>query len=205
MKRSPLMLLRQGDISDAICPTCKAWREIRFEYRTTRLTKSKIDVADVLVGVCQTCDDVASIPQQSAPKLREARQSAPSRIDARIPKELRDVIGMMASEFGGSPEPFAGGMLRYYLAMIARDSVLAKRIGKLANSASAAGTPGGRIAFRLERSLIDGAMAKVNAKSDVVDQSGLIRGIIVAAREDSIERPMDKRVVALRAIALAMG
>lgn len=118
---------------------------------------------------------------------------------------MHDVIGVLASEFGGAPEPFAGGMFRYYLAMIAHDSALAKRIGKLENSILTEGTPGGRIAFRLERSLIDDALAKVNAKSDVVDQSGLIRGIIAAAKEDVFDRPVVKRAEALRAIALAMG
>lgn len=170
-----------------------------------RLSKSKIEVPDVLVGVCQTCDTVVMLPQQSAPKLKEARQSAPSRIDARIPKELRDVVGMMASSFGGLPEPFAGGMLRYYLAILANDSALARRVGKLANSTAAEGTPGGRLAFRLDRSLIVNAMAKINHKSELVDQSGLIRGIIIVAKEDAFDKPVAKRAEALRAIALAMA
>ena len=198
-------LLRQGDESTAICHKCRKVRPTRYEYRTIRLEKSKIDVSDVLVGVCQTCDTTVMLPHQSTPRIKEARQTLPSRIDARIPKELRDVIGMLASEFGGSPEPFAGGMLRYYLAMTAQDSALAKRIGKLANSVVTEGTPGGRIAFRLDQSLINDALAKVNAKTDLVDQSGLIRGIIAAAKEDTFDRPVAKRAEALRAIALAMG
>ncbi|MEP6778309.1 MAG: hypothetical protein ABJC26_00360 [Gemmatimonadaceae bacterium] len=121
----------------------------------------------------------------------------------RIPKELRDVIGMMSSQFGGLPEPFAGGMLRYYMAILAEDSVLSRRIGKLASSPAAAGTPGGRLAFRLDRRLLTNAMATVNEKTELVDQSGLIRGIIVAAKEDAFDKPNAKRAEALRAIALA--
>jgi hypothetical protein len=205
LTRRPFVLIRQGDESSAICHKCRKLRPTRFEYRTVRLEKSKIDVPDVLVGVCQTCDTTVTLPHQSTPRLKEARQPAPARIDARIPKELRDVLNALATEFGGSPEPFAGGMFRYYLAMMAHDAVLAKRIGKLADSEFASGTPGGRIAFRLDRTLIDDAMAKANAKRDVVDQSGLIRGIIVAAKEDAYDRPVAKRVEALRAIALALG
>lgn len=201
----PFTLIRQGDESSAICHKCRKLRATRYEYRTIFLKKSKIDVPDVLVGVCQTCDTTVMLPHQSTPRIKDARRTMPSRIDARISKELRDVIGVLASEFGGAPEPFAGGMFRYYLAMMAHDSALAKRIGKLANSAVTEGTPGGRIAFRLDRSLIDDALEKVNAKADVVDQSGLIRGIIVAAKEDTFDKPVLKRAEALRAIALAMG
>ena len=204
-RHHPFTLVRQGDESSAICHKCRKVRPTRYEYRTVHLEKSKIDVPDVLVGVCQTCDATVMLPHQSTPRIREARQTFPSRVDARIPKELRDVIGMLASEFGGSPEPFAGGMLRYYLALMAHDSTLAKRVGKLANSFVAEGTPGGRIAFRLDRSLMDNALATVNAKSDIVDQSGLIRGIIAAAKEDTFDRPVVKRAEALRAIALAIG
>ncbi|MEP6832656.1 MAG: hypothetical protein ABJB74_04640, partial [Gemmatimonas sp.] len=105
----------------------------------------------------------------------------------------------MTLEVGGSSEPFAVGMLRYYLATMADDAALARRVGKLANSDAAVGTPGGRLAFRLDRTLIDNAMAKINAKAEMVDQSGLIRGIIVAATEDAFDRPVSKRADALRA------
>lgn len=202
---SKFKLLRQGERSEGICPGCKGWRETEYRYRTVRLSRSKVDVKDVLVAVCLTCDAVVTIPQQSAPRLREARARGPARIDARVPKELRDLIGMIATELGAEPEPFAGGVLRYYFAELADDQRLARRVTRLSGSPAAMGTPGGRIAFRLERSLLDAAIVSARRIEEGVDQSALVRGVIVAAKEDYFRNPGGRRQSDLRAIALAGG
>jgi hypothetical protein len=199
-----LKIWHQGERSEALCTTCGDWRATEFQYRTFRLEKSRKDVPDVLVAVCTVCDSIAAVPQQSAPKLREARRRDPSRVDARIPKELRDLVGVLAAEFGGEPEPFAGGMVRYYLREIIDDRSLARRVARLAKSEDAKGTPGGRLAFRLDKRLLREAMAAAR-RAHVTDKSALVRGIIVAARQDAYDDPDEMRRAALRAIAVAAG
>ena len=199
---SKLEIWHQGDRSEALCEKCDGWRETEFRYRPFRLAKAGVTVPDVLVGVCVVCDTTATIPQQSAPKLKAALQKAPGRIDARIPKELRDVIGVLAADFGGETEPFAGGMLRYYMRAMTEDEVLARRIRALAASADARGTPGGRIAFRLDKRLMADALSTFgDHKSD--SKSSLVRGIIVAAKQDAYDSPNKGRLNALKAIAAA--
>lgn len=195
-------LLHQGDRSEALCPACRVWRATEYRYQTVRLRPSRVDVPDVLVGVCLTCDTVVTIPQQSAPKLKEARTPTPTRIDARIPKEMRDLIGVMAGALGAAPESFAGGVLRYYFAELAVDRKLARRVARLANSPAAMGTPGGRIAFRLDAVLLNAALQSISTPKAPVDQSALVRGVLVAAQEDFFEEKGGRRSD-LRAIALA--
>ncbi len=68
-----MRILREGQRRRAICPNCEGIVEIRYEYRTIHLEESDLDVENVLVGVCEACDDVVSIPAQSTPKLKQAR------------------------------------------------------------------------------------------------------------------------------------
>ena len=199
-----LKIWHEGDRSEALCPKCGDWRETEFQYRTFRLEKSNKDVPDVLVAVCTECGEIAAVPHQSSPKLREARHREPSRVDARIPKELRDIVGVLANEFGGEPEPFAGGMVRYYLQEIVADKKLARRVAALAKSKEAEGTPGGRLAFRLEKGLLGEAMDAAK-RVHVKDKSALVRGIIVAAKQDAYDAPHAARREALKAIAVAAG
>jgi hypothetical protein len=199
-----LKIWHEGDRSDAMCEVCAGWRKTEFQYRTIPLRKSGKQVDDVLVAVCLTCDSVAAIPQQSAPKLRDARKKEPTRVEARIPKELRDVVGVIALEFGGDLEQFPGGVVRYYLHELRHDATLAQRVAKLAQSGAAKGTPGGRLAFRTERTLLSEALA-ATSRTRRTSQSSLIRGIIVAAKEDAYDAPDRKRREAMRAIAAAAG
>ncbi|MES2178502.1 MAG: hypothetical protein V4550_11640 [Gemmatimonadota bacterium] len=199
---SKLKIWHQGEQSEALCPTCKVWRETTFWYRPFLLEKSGIEVPDVLVGVCSECKEAIDLPHQSTPKLKEALRKEPCRVDARIPKELRDVIGVLATDFGGEPEPFAGGVLRYYMREMTDDPALAKRIGMLSTSGDAGGTPGGRLAFRMDKRLLDKALASLHGAKPG-DKSALVRGIIVAAKHDAYDKPNKARLSALRAIAAA--
>jgi hypothetical protein len=197
-----LKIWHQGERSEALCSQCGDWRETEFRYRTFRLEKSKKDVSDVLVAVCTVCDTILAVPHQSTPKLREARRREPSRVDARIPKELRDLVGLLAAEFGGDPEPFGGNVVRYYLRELIDDKALARRVAKLSNSKEAEGTPGGRLAFRADKHLLGEAMAAAK-QVHVRDKSALVRGIIMAAKQDAYDAPDASRREAFKALAVA--
>ncbi len=61
-----------GDIVACNCPTCRQVVQSRFELRTIRMERSRLRVPNVLVDVCNICDNIIAIPSQSIPQLREA-------------------------------------------------------------------------------------------------------------------------------------
>ncbi len=61
-----------GDIVACNCPTCRQVVQSRFEFRTIRMERSRLRVPNVLVDVCNVCDNIIAIPSQSIPQLREA-------------------------------------------------------------------------------------------------------------------------------------
>jgi len=88
-----------------------------------------MEVPGVLVGVCDRCDNIITIPAQSTPRIRDVRVPAKDeQLEARIPTHLEDVIYLLASEFAVSVQAFRPAVLRYYLAELMRDPALAKRV-----------------------------------------------------------------------------
>lgn len=67
-----MRLYKEGDKSRAVCPFCKGLRDTTFQVRTVPLSSGKGDVPDVLVGVCDVCDHIVAMPQQSATQVQEA-------------------------------------------------------------------------------------------------------------------------------------
>ena len=55
-----------------VCPECRTLVNSRVEYRTVRLTRTRLRVTGVLVNVCPACDATIQIPRQSVAQLREA-------------------------------------------------------------------------------------------------------------------------------------
>jgi hypothetical protein len=61
-----------GDFATNKCPRCRKLVRSRFEHRTVQLSRSRLQVTDVLVDVCTECDHMISVPPQSVEQLREA-------------------------------------------------------------------------------------------------------------------------------------
>jgi hypothetical protein len=126
--------LKAGDVSRAICPHCKAMRDTVYQYRQVLLGKAKVPVPNVLVGVCRTCDRTISLPAQSTPRIKQARERDIKEQNARIPLELEDRLNMMAYSLDIRPEPFKGAVCRYALSRVVKDKRFAQRVWKNAVS-----------------------------------------------------------------------
>ena len=69
-----MKILREGDRGYALA--AEGGRvEIVYEYRTVELEKSKATVRNVLVGVDAETGEVLTVPAQSTPELRAAREA----------------------------------------------------------------------------------------------------------------------------------
>src|SRR5215218_4282378 len=148
-------LYREGDCSESICNACRKRVETRFAVRTVRLPETGIEVHDVLAAVCDECGGVASIPAQSAPRLKEARERRKAEeLEARIPSHLDDVVHLLSDHFAAPVASFRPSLLRFYLREVASDAELAGRVKSLAESELAQGRARSRVSLRAPEALL---------------------------------------------------
>lgn len=196
---------KEGDRSAAMCPTCEARVETRFEVRTVRLEESGIDVPDVLVAACTGCGETVSIPAQSAPKLREARERRKADLlESRIPSHLDDVIHLLSDHFATAVAAFRPALLRFYLSEVASDSGFAQRVKALSETDLAGGRARARVSLRVPAELLAAVRGR-SREVGVGTDAELIRGILVAAKEDVLEGRDPERRVRLAGAAQAEG
>ena len=69
-----MKILREGDRGYALAPE-RGRVEIVYGYRTVELEASKTTVRNVLVGVDAETGEVLTVPAQSTPKLKAARDA----------------------------------------------------------------------------------------------------------------------------------
>lgn len=201
----PVRFLKAGDRSRAICRHCKAMRDIEYAYREFLLEKAQVSVANVLIGFCLTCDNAVSVPAQSMPRLKEARERVMKEQNTRISLELEDRLNVMAFELDARPEPFKGALCRYALARVVRDKKFARLVARFADSNEASGTAGARLKFRAEAALPESALRVVEPLG-VTDLSALLRGAILAV-DALLTAPVAREAMVhdLRLLALGSG
>ncbi len=89
-----MKLLKAGDKKKAICESCKAIVPTTYAYRDVPFRHSKGVVKDLLVAVCDQCDDVVAIPAQSTPAIAAAKESKPQPLEVMLPAPYVDMLDM---------------------------------------------------------------------------------------------------------------
>jgi len=173
-----------------------------FEYRDLTLDSGLV-VRDVLVGVAEDTREVVTVPAQSTPRIRLARQAAKEEtFSVRIPLELNDVLWGVCYELGANPTKFNSALIRFYLHEATDDREMARRLKKLSTASLAGRASKTKLTLRSDASLL--ARVKQVEEREGVSRSDLVRGAVLAAKEDVFDRPRKQRLAQLRAIAEAV-
>jgi hypothetical protein len=198
-------LWKEGDTSEAICRTCQKRVRTRFAVRRYTLHESGVEVPDLLVAVCTECDGVAAIPAQSSPRLKEARERKKAEgLEAKIPSHLDDVIHLLADHFATAVAAFRPDLLRFYLGEVISDEAFAARVKTLAGSELAGGRARMRVSLRAPEEMLQAARER-GRSAGIDTDADLIRGILLAAKEDVLEGATPERVLRLSGAAQAEG
>lgn len=198
-----MKILREGDRGYALSPE-RGRVKVVYQYRPFRLEEANVTVKDVLLGVDIETGDVLTIPAQSTPKLKAAREAKKEKVlSVRMPRELDDVLHLIADYYHAEPEQFSPAVIRYYLTSASQNAGLTRRIWKLSKDRLASGKLEGNLRLRVDRELHDWVYTTAS-RTEGLNQSDLIRGVIVAVKQDVLEGRAKKRRRELEAIALAV-
>ncbi len=198
-------LYREGDRSEAICHACEKRVTTTFAVRAVHLAETGLDVPDVLAAVCDECGGVAAIPAQWAPRLKEARERRKAEeLEARIPSHLDDVVHLLSDHFAAAVASFRPSLLRFYLREVASDADLADRVKVLAGSELAQGRARARVSLRAPEGLLRDVRGRAR-QAGIASDADLIRGILLAAKEDVLEGGAPERRMRLGGAAQAEG
>ena len=198
-----MKILQEGDRGYALAPE-RGRVEVVYEYRSIELEKTGLRVKNVLVGVDIETGEVLTIPAQSTPKLKAARDSRKVVVmSVRVPRELDDVLGLVAEHYGSKPAQFTPALIRYYLTAAASNAGLVRRLSKLSRSRLAQGKSKENLRLRVRKDLHE-SVHEMASGIDGVNKSDLVRGAILAAKEDILEGRAHRREKELEAVASAV-
>lgn len=174
-----------------------------YEYRDLKL-ESGVVVPDVLVGVHEESGDVLTVPAQSTPKIKESR-SAPKEavLEARVPREFQDILGLLAEHFDANEKKLTPALIRFYLRSAVEDPRLGRRLARLSEARLAQGVRRARLRVRCESELAEKVEAVANELPGS-NQSDLVRGAVLAAKEDVLDQRAARRAEKLGAVAAAV-
>ncbi len=185
-----MKIYKEGEKSRALCSHCKEVVPTTFKVRDVPFSSGKGQAKDILVAICDSCDKLVSVPQQSAPRIREQRKKLVRSIEARVPKHLYDMLLVSYDEMGIDSSDKVAPIVRYYIneyKMNFRKSDFAKII----NSEHIKGKASERVSIKLSESLFV-EFNKLKEKMGI-STTDLIKTFMLRFYDDIIEKKQTAR------------
>ena len=187
-----MKIYREGEKSRGICSRCAKLVKTTFQVRSVPTSSGKTIVEDILTSVCDECDLVVAIPQQSAPRIKDSFNKARRSIEVRVPRHLLDILVAASASFDGSD--YASRVpviLKYYIGIALEDSALLKNIKKLKSSDLRKGKSESRLSIKVD----DPLFQKFEAirKKTKLSKADVIKSIILQVHEDFLQKPLAKK------------
>jgi len=186
-----MKLYQAGDRSVGICEHCKAEVFTRMEYRDYTPTGWDVTVPDVLVAVCEQCDQVVAVPHQSMPKVNEYRKRKDDlkAIECRISRAVEEVVDLVTANLGGDRNAIRPAIIRYYLNIVAENPKIAEAIKRESGESGVKQKNDRRITIKIQQHQW-GAAWSAAKRAGITSSGQLVRGIAgLAARDFHISAP----------------
>jgi hypothetical protein len=197
-----MKIIQEGDTGVALAPELG---RVPVVYRYRDLTlDSGTTVRNVLVGVHEDSGEILVLPAQSSPRIKEAREKwKEETLEARVPRELEDILALLAEHFCVNAKKFTPALIRFYLHSAASHPPLARRLERLSRVRLARGRQAARIRVRCEAQLFQQVASLAESFAEA-NQSDFVRGAIIAAKEDVLDKRALRRMQQLEAVAAAV-
>tara|TARA_Y100000768_G_C23989013_1_gene690862 strand:+ start:720 stop:1319 length:600 start_codon:yes stop_codon:yes gene_type:complete len=198
-----MKIYKLNEKSKGICEKCEKLVPTTFKLSSVPLSNGKATVDDILCASCDHCGHIVSIPQQSAPRIKEAMSSKKHSIEARLPRHLLDILLVASDQFElGNPELLKDSLIRYYIGLADDDKKIIRNIKILSNSDFAKGS-----GFRLSLKVSDAIFERFEGlrKKTSLNKTQLLKGLILQINEELLQKPIKKRFNELEKVFLASG
>ena len=204
-----MKIFLDGDKGKAICDRCGGIVDTTFQRRDVPFSDGSGLVRNLLVGVCDSCDAVVSIPAQSTPAIRRARKPAPDNLEANLPAVYVDLLDYAVYTIDEQASTdFRRLLLTYFVHRDASDPRSVRRLRKAHDEALARypeprGVPRRRLSLKVPPRV---SLALRQLEEDTeLNTTELIKSVVCEIQDAVLERPQPAVIQALRTLSAVAG
>lgn len=201
-----MKLFQESDKGKAICNHCSGLVTTTYKRRDVPFSDGQGITKNILVGVCDKCDQVVAIPAQSTPAIKEARQEAPKSLEARLPAIYLDTLDLAAYSIDEmASTDFRKVLLTYFVHRYANDDIYISKLIEASNMAKSAyqenkGGSQRRLSMKMSAKL-NNYITELSKKTNL-KITDLIKSIVYTINLDVLQSPKPSVLKDLKALAI---
>ena len=194
-----MKILKVGDSQKTICQYCRSLENATFKLRDVPISDGSGLVKNVLVGVCDKCDQVGILPHQSMPVVKKQLKAQRKPVESRLSAHMVDILNLATMELGGSTD-FVPNLVKYYIHVMATDEKSAQNIAQFLKSDLAKGKAEKRLSLKGRQ--IHRDIETLKLKSNITNTTDLIKSVILRINDDVL---LKKKPTSIRQLKIIMA
>ncbi|MEN8216888.1 MAG: hypothetical protein ABFS56_11060 [Pseudomonadota bacterium] len=195
-------ILKVGDQEKVACDKCAAFVTVTYKLRDVPFSDGSSIVKQVLVGVCEQCDNVCVLPHQSTPLVKQALEKQRQSVESRVPAQMLDILNLASAKVGCGSD-FVQYLLKYYLHALACEDMSPNQLPNYLKSNLYQGKAEKRVS--LKGQCVTEDIAKLKTITNLKRTSYLIKSVILKINDDILQRQEPQHLNALKKIAAVFG
>lgn len=195
----------EGDKSKAICERCAAIVQTTFVRKDVPFSDGSGTARNILVGTCDVCADVVSIPAQSTPAISRARKEALDSLEANLPAVYMDLLDYAVHVIDNKASTdFRRVLLTYFVHKAAGDRRAPARLKKsyqraLSTYPESRGGARRRLSMKVPHRLTV-ELKKLEEQTDL-STTELLKSMVYEIQGEVLDQPQPSTLDALRTLS----
>jgi len=195
-----MRVLKEGDKGKAICEVC-GLTTTTYALRDVDFSDKRGTVKNIIVGVCDKCKKVASIPSQSVPQIKSEYNKTLKPLETRVPAHFIDILNLAIKKIDNDlDENFAKILFLYYLHNFSTGKFSDKNISNLLDTEIAKAKSSKRFSIKINKRT-EREIEIFIAHSGLKNKTDLVKIIILTINNDIVQSPLPKHLSELKKLA----
>lgn len=191
------MILKVGDTQTAACEHCKAFEAITFKLRDVPFSDGSGTVRNVLVGVCDKCQSVVSLPHQSTPAVKRKLDQQRKAIESRIPSHMIDILNLASHEISGDID-FSSSLMKFYVHALSTKEISPEGMSNFKTSPLFQGKAQKRLSIKGR--VIGDEIKQLKEITHIAKTTDLLKSVILKINDDLLVHKNEKLIRHLKDI-----
>lgn len=197
-----MKLFKVGDKSKALCWKCEKLSDTTFKTRSVPLSSGRGHVDNVLVSVCDTCNETVAVPQQSVPRIKEFIKPKRYSIEVRLPKHLMDALFLACEKVGVIPaQETQATFLRFYIHQASLEKEIIQQIKKTQDDDALEGKADERVSLKVSETLYR-EFEDILKRTDL-SKTDFIKALILFATQEILNEKSKDRMNRVKEVLLS--
>lgn len=196
-----MRIVKEGEKGKAICEVC-GLTTTTYRLRDVDFSDKRGTVKNIIVGVCDKCNKVASIPSQSVPQIKKEYNKTKKSLETRVPAHFIDILNLAIKKIDSNlDENFYKILFLFYLNTLSKNEFVNENITELLESEFANAKASKRFSVKISNKSekeINIAITNFDLKS----KSDLVKLIILKINKDILQTSNPKYINELKKLAV---